>query len=98
MGCAPPAGGVSLEGVDLAKETVIGGRVRLGGNPVAGAYVRLLDSGGDFTGEVVTDEAGGFRFLARPGEWSVRVLSPKGSGSRAVIAELGLPADATVDL
>jgi hypothetical protein len=98
VGCSPPAGGVSLEGVDVTKETVIGGRVRLGGNPVAGAYVRLLDSGGDFTGEVVTDDAGGFRFLARPGEWSVRVLSPHGNGGRAITAELGLPADATVDL
>jgi hypothetical protein len=98
VGCAPPVGGVSLAGVDLSKETVVAGRVRSGGNAVAGAYVRLLDAGGDFTGEVVTDDEGGFRFLTRPGEWTVRVLSPQGNGGCAVTAELGLPADASVDL
>jgi hypothetical protein len=98
MGCTPPVGGVSLAGVDVTKETVIAGRVRKGGEPVGGAYVRLLDSGGDFTGEVVADSEGGFRFLARPGSWTVRALSPQGNGGRDVTAELGLPVDATIDL
>lgn len=98
MGCTPPVGGVSLVGVDTAKETVIAGRVRRGGSAVAGAYVRLLDSGGDFTGEVVTDDEGGFVFLARPGSWTVRALAPGSNGERSVTAERGLPADATIDL
>lgn len=98
MGCTPPVGGVSLAGIDTSKETVIAGRVRRGGSTVAGAYVRLLDVNGDFTGEVVTDDEGGFVFLARPGSWTVRALSPDGNGECGVTAELGLPADATIDL
>lgn len=74
------------------------GLVRKGGSPVAGAYVRLLDAGGEFTGEVVTDAEGGFVFLARPGHWTVRALSPHGTGTTEVTAELGLPVDATIDL
>ena len=40
--CAATKGGLSLAGVDVTKEAVIQGRVLRGGNPVAGAYVRLL--------------------------------------------------------
>ncbi len=98
MSCTPPVGGVPLAGVDTAKETVIDGRVRAGGAPVPGAYVRLLDGGGDFTAEVVTDEAGTFRFFARPGDWTVRALSPVGNGTRAVTAERGRSADASIDV
>ena len=43
--CAATKGGLSLADVDVTKEAVIQGRVLRGGNPVAGAYVRLLDSG-----------------------------------------------------
>ena len=50
--CAATKGGLSLADVDVTKEAVIQGRVLRGGNPVAGAYVRLLDSGGEFTAEV----------------------------------------------
>ena len=42
--CAATKGGLSLAGVDVTKEAVIQGCVLRGGNPVAGAYVRLLDS------------------------------------------------------
>ena len=38
-----------------------------GGEPVGGAYVRLLDATGEFTAEVVTSPAGQFRFFAAPG-------------------------------
>lgn len=91
--CTPPVGGVSLEGVDVAKETVIGGVVSSGGQPVPGAYVRLLDGSGEFTAEVVTSPAGTFRFFARPGDWTVRVLSARGNTEETVSAELGLPAE-----
>jgi hypothetical protein len=47
--CAATKGGLSLADVDVTKEAVIQGRVLRGGNPVAGAYVRLLDSGGEFS-------------------------------------------------
>ena len=78
-------------GVDLAKETVIAGVVRAAtGDPVGGAYVRLLDSAGEFTAEVVTSPAGQFRFFAAPGVWTVRALSRAGDGSTEVSAGLGL--------
>jgi hypothetical protein len=58
--------------------TVIQGLVYAGDQPVAGGYVRLLDSGGDFTAEVVTSATGQFRFFARPGSWTVRVVPGSG--------------------
>jgi hypothetical protein len=68
--------------------TVIQGLIYAGEAPVAGGYVRLLDSGGEFTAEVVTSATGQFRFYARPGSWTVRLVP--GSGHEA--------ADATVDV
>ena len=54
-GCAAPDQSAPLPaGVDLEKETVITGVVQAGDTPVGGAYVRLLDSSGEFTAEVVT--------------------------------------------
>ena len=55
-----------------------------------GAYVRLLDSTGEFTAEVVTSATGDFRFFAAPGEWKVRSLAPVGKGERTLSAEVGL--------
>ncbi len=58
-------------GVDITKETVIYGIVRSDDAPVAGAYVRLLDSTDEFTAEVVTSATGDFRFFAAPGQWTL---------------------------
>lgn len=60
------------------------------GEPVAGAYVRLLDSTGEFTAEVVTSPAGQFRFFAAPGSWTLRALSRHGNGDTAVTANRGI--------
>jgi Protein of unknown function (DUF1416) len=68
--------------------TVIQGLVYTGENPVAGGYVRLLDSGGEFTAEVVTSATGQFRFYARPGAWTVRLVP--GSGHGAAEAEVNV--------
>ncbi|HEY3503130.1 MAG TPA: DUF1416 domain-containing protein [Actinocatenispora sp.] len=76
--------------VDLTKETVIAGTVTADGSPVSGAYVRLLDSTGEFTAEVVASDAGAFRFFAAPGAWTVRALSRNGNGDVAVAADRGL--------
>ena len=78
-------------GTDLTKETVLIGRVVAGtgsnAEPVGGAFVRLLDGGGDFTGEVVSSADGDFRFYAAPGDWTVRALHRTGNGEASVTAE-----------
>lgn len=82
--------GVTLPaGVDLAKETVIAGRVvDRDGETVGGAFVRLLDSSDEFTAEVVASATGQFRFFAAPGSWTLRALSRVGNGD-AVVAPSG---------
>lgn len=91
-GCAAPDQSAPLTGVDLAKETVITGVVRADGSdePVAGAYVRLLDATGEFAAEVVSSPDGVFRFFAAPGPWTVRALSRQGDGDTKVTAERGV--------
>jgi Protein of unknown function (DUF1416) len=91
-------GGLSLEGVDLATQSVIQGVVVRDGSPVGGAYVRLLDRGGEFTAEVPTNTAGEFRFFAAPGTWTLRTLAPRASpvdspvtAARGHVAEVRIP-------
>jgi hypothetical protein len=67
---------------------VIYGVVTAGDAPVPSAYVRLLDSSGEFTAEVVTSATGDFRFFAAPGTWTLRALSKVGNGD-AVVAPSG---------
>ena len=88
--CGAPKQGGNLAGIDLATQTVIQGSVWHDGAPVAGAYVRLLDSTDEFTAEVVTSPEGEFRFFAAPGKWKLRSLAPAGRGERLVDAEVGL--------
>lgn len=77
--------------VDLEKETVITGVVRAAsGEAAAGAYVRLLDSTGEFTAEVVASPVGQFRFFAAPGTWTLRALSRHGNGDTSVTAGRGI--------
>ena len=91
LGCGAPDQDTALPlSVDLEKETVITGVVRADGDPVPGAYVRLLDATGEFTAEVVTSAAGQFRFFAAPGTWTLRALSRAGNGDTTVAAERGL--------
>lgn len=86
--CGATAGGLSLEGIDLAKETVIQGSVTRDGQPVSG-YVRLLDGTGEFTAEVPTSATGQFRFFAAPGSWTVRALIPGATVDRTIVATQG---------
>ncbi|NBM18255.1 DUF1416 domain-containing protein [Streptomyces sp. GC420] len=86
--CGATAGGPSLAGVDVAKETIIQGSVTRDGEPVSG-YVRLLDGTGEFTAEVPTSATGQFRFFAAPGTWTLRALVPGASVDRAVVAQQG---------
>ena len=76
--------------VDLEKETVITGRVvDRNGHAVGGAFVRLLDSHDEFTGEIVASATGSFWFFAAPGSWTVRAISAVGRGD-IVIAPRGV--------
>jgi hypothetical protein len=92
LGCGAPEQGASIPAsVDLEKETVISGVVWAdGGDPVPGAYVRLLDATGEFTAEVVTSPAGQFRFFAAPGTWTLRALSRAGNGDAEITADRGV--------
>ena len=97
--CGAPVGGPSLQGVDLDREAVIQGVVARAGEPVAGAYVRLLDPSGEFVAEVPTSASGVFRFFARPGEWTVRTLAPRATPvDRTVVAQFGTVAQVDVSL
>ena len=96
--CGATKGGLSLEGVNVAKESVIQGVVTRGDQPVGNAYVRLLDRTGEFTAEVPTSATGHFRFFAAPGEWTLRTLAPKAevvdkvvTAQQGVVAEVDIP-------
>ena len=86
--CGAPAQSPKLPaGVDVEKETVIYGVVSAAGAPVPSAYVRLLDSTGEFTAEVVTSATGDFRFFAAPGTWTLSVLHKDGSARKEVVTD-----------
>jgi uncharacterized protein DUF1416 len=91
-GCAAPDQSAPIPAsVDLEKETVITGFVRTAeGEAVGGAYVRLLDSSGEFTAEVVSSPDGVFRFFAAPGSWTLRALSRHGNGDLELNATRGV--------
>lgn len=92
--CGAPAQTPNLPaGIDLGKETVIYGTVTKDDAAVPSAYVRLLDSTGEFTAEVVTSATGDFRFFAAPGQWTLSVLHKDGKVRQDVeAAEPGLVA------
>jgi Protein of unknown function (DUF1416) len=97
--CGAVEGGLSLDGVNLAKEAVIQGRVLRDGEPVGTAYVRLLDRSGEFTAEVPTSDDGAFRFFAGDGEWTLRTLAPKADVvDTRVVAAVGSVVEVTVTL
>jgi Protein of unknown function (DUF1416) len=87
--CGAPEQTATLPpGVDVTKETVLQGRALDGsGAGVGGAFVRLLDAGGEFTAEVVTSATGDFRFFAGPGTWRLSALHRSGKGSAVVDAK-----------
>jgi hypothetical protein len=97
--CGATEGGLSLDGIDVAKEAVIQGRVTRDGEAVPNAYVRLLDRTGEFTAEVPTSATGHFRFFAGPGAWTLRTLAPKSDPvDNEVTAATGVVAEVAVAL
>ena len=97
--CGATEGGLSLDGVNVAKEAVVQGQVTREGEPVGNAYVRLLDRTGEFTAEVPTNEQGQFRFFAGDGEWTLRTLAPKSEPvDQRVVAARGSVAEVAISL
>ena len=95
--CGATAGGLSLDGVDVAKEAVVQGQVVRDGEPVPNAYVRLLDRTGEFTAEVPTSASGHFRFFAGNGEWTLRALAPRAETvDQPVHAAVGTVSEVTI--
>ena len=95
--CGATEGGLSLAGVDVDKEAIIQGQVVRDGDPVGGAYVRLLDRTGEFTAEVPTSATGHFRFFAGDGAWTLRTLAPKADPvDRRVHASVGSIAEVEI--
>ena len=97
--CGATKGGLSLDGVNVAKESVIQGQVLRGDQPVGNAYVRLLDRSGEFTAEVPTSATGHFRFFAAPGEWTLRTLAPQAEVvDQKVVAQQGVVAEVEIPI
>jgi hypothetical protein len=97
--CGATTGGLSLDGVNVAKESVIQGVVTRGEEPVGNAYVRLLDRTGEFTAEVPTSATGHFRFFAAPGEWTLRTLAPQADVvDKTVVAQQGVVAEVAIPI
>ena len=95
--CGAVVGGLSLDGVDVAKEAVIQGQVIRADEPVGTGYVRLLDGTGEFTAEVPLSASGHFRFFAGEGTWTLRALAPKADPvDRKVFAQIGSVAEVTI--
>jgi len=97
--CGATQGGLTLDGIDLTKQTVIQGVVVRAAESLPGAYVRLLDSDGEFVAEVPTSATGHFRFFAAPGSWTLRTIAPHSPVvDWAVVATRGEVAEVTVTL
>jgi len=97
--CGATAGGLTLDGVNTAKEAVIQGQVLRAGEPVGNAYVRLLDRSGEFTAEVPTSATGHFRFFAKDGRWTLRTLAPKADPvDKVVDAAIGSVAEVVIPI
>jgi hypothetical protein len=79
-------------------EAVVHGSVSKGGSPLPGAYVRLLDSTGEFTAEVQTSATGYFRFFAAAGDWTLRTLAPGQSVDTSVTAVQGEAVSAAIEV
>ncbi len=104
--CGARPGGPSLDGIDLAKQTVIQGIILQdgiddavpNGVPVSNGHVRLLDGSGEFTAEVPTNAEGQFRFFAGPGVWTLVVQAPGARAEKKIVAERGNVTDLVITL
>jgi len=103
--CGATPGGPSLDGIDIAKQTIIQGVVLKAGDdgvpngtPVGSAHIRLLDRDGEFTAELPTNSQGQFRFFAAPGVWTLVVQAPGARVEQQVSATQGILTDLIISL
>jgi hypothetical protein len=104
--CGARPGGPSTDGIDLTKQTVIQGLILRDGNSdsvpngvaVTNGHVRLLDSTGEFTAEVPTNNEGQFRFFASPGSWTLVVQAPGARVEKSISADRGVATDLVITL
>ncbi|MGH3521003.1 MAG: DUF1416 domain-containing protein [Haloechinothrix sp.] len=83
-GCGAPAQTATPLSFDTQGQFVVAGKVSGSDGPIGGAYVRLLNSDGEFVGEVQASPDGDFRFYAAAGDWTVRALHASGNGESSV--------------
>ena len=89
----------ALTAEQIGEQAVVQGLVVAGGEAVPGAYVRLLDSSGEFVAEVRTSATGHFRFFAADGDWTLSVMAPGGvTGTATVSAARGRVAESEITL
>ncbi len=91
--CAPIAADVEIDAALLATQTVIAGVACKDGEPISVGYARLLDSSGEFVAEVPLTKSGGYRFFARPGEWTIKLLAAGHNVEQKVTAVSGANLD-----
>lgn len=104
--CGARPGGPSTVGIDLSKQTVIQGLILRDGNSdsvpngvaVTNGHVRLLDSTGEFTAEVPTNNEGQFRFFASPGSWTLVVQAPGARVEKSITADRGVATDLVITI
>jgi hypothetical protein len=104
--CGARPGGPSTDGIDLTKQTVIQGLILRDGNSdsvpngvaVTNGHVRLLDSTGEFTAEVPTNNEGQFRFFASPGSWTLVVQAPGARVEKSISADRGVATDLVITI
>jgi hypothetical protein len=76
----------------------IAGTVRRAGQPLGGAYVRLVGPSGEFVSEQYTPDEGTFQFYVAPGSWTVevRAAGAETATQNVDVADAEVPVD--VDL
>ena len=62
----------------------IAGTITKQGEPVGGAYVRLIGPSGDFVSEQYTKDDGAFTFHVAPGSWTIEAKAANASDGRTV--------------
>jgi hypothetical protein len=77
----------------------LNGRVLREGEPVGGAYVRLLGPSGEFTAELRTDDSGHFTFYPVEGAWTLIGMLPGGIQVKcSVILNTGQTAEVDLEV